>query len=118
MSHTITKDVTLTDMTCGSCGIDFAMPEWFRKQKKADGSTWYCPAGHPRVYRESDVAAAKRLLEEERLARQAVEDQLAASQREAKRQAKRVANGVCPCCNRSFVQLARHMKAKHPDFSS
>jgi chemotaxis response regulator CheB len=29
---------------------------------------------------------------------------------------KRVANGVCPCCNRTFKQLARHMKAKHPEF--
>ncbi len=30
---------------------------------------------------------------------------------------KRAANGVCPCCNRTFSDLARHMKAKHPDFA-
>jgi hypothetical protein len=24
--------------------------------------------------------------------------------------------GVCPCCNRTFQQLARHMKAKHPGY--
>jgi RNase P subunit RPR2 len=26
----------------------------------------------------------------------------------------RISKGVCPCCNRSFVQLARHMKTQHP----
>lgn len=28
---------------------------------------------------------------------------------------KRAATGTCPCCGRSFVQLRRHMAAKHPD---
>jgi Asp-tRNA(Asn)/Glu-tRNA(Gln) amidotransferase A subunit family amidase len=28
----------------------------------------------------------------------------------------RVGAGVCPCCNRTFKQLARHMQAKHPDY--
>lgn len=28
----------------------------------------------------------------------------------------RVANGVCPCCNRHFENLERHMKGQHPDF--
>jgi hypothetical protein len=25
--------------------------------------------------------------------------------------------GFCPCCNRSFSQLERHMASKHPNFS-
>jgi hypothetical protein len=33
-----------------------------------------------------------------------------------KRQLERVASGVCPCCNRSFVNLRRHMKTQHPEF--
>tara|TARA_Y100000310_G_scaffold338946_1_gene430083 strand:- start:1163 stop:1354 length:192 start_codon:yes stop_codon:yes gene_type:complete len=24
--------------------------------------------------------------------------------------------GVCPCCNRTFQNLSRHMETKHPDF--
>ena len=28
---------------------------------------------------------------------------------------KRIHAGVCPCCNRSFPNLQRHMAAKHPD---
>jgi hypothetical protein len=29
---------------------------------------------------------------------------------------KRIAGGVCPCCNRSFISLARHMKSQHPEY--
>lgn len=29
---------------------------------------------------------------------------------------KRLAGGVCPCCNRSFVSLAKHMASQHPDY--
>lgn len=29
---------------------------------------------------------------------------------------RRVSNGVCPCCNRSFADLHRHMTEKHPDY--
>lgn len=29
---------------------------------------------------------------------------------------KRTANGVCPCCTRSFTNLQRHMKSQHPDY--
>ena len=31
---------------------------------------------------------------------------------------KRVANGVCPCCNRTFGNLQRHMATKHPDHAA
>lgn len=27
----------------------------------------------------------------------------------------RVGRGVCPCCNRSFENLRRHMESKHPE---
>lgn len=29
---------------------------------------------------------------------------------------RRVSAGVCPCCNRTFQCLARHMATKHPDY--
>ena len=27
-----------------------------------------------------------------------------------------MANGVCPCCNRSFENLRNHMHTQHPDY--
>ena len=30
----------------------------------------------------------------------------------------RVQKGVCPCCNRYFAQLQRHMTTQHPNFAA
>lgn len=30
---------------------------------------------------------------------------------------RRIAAGVCPCCRRSFTDLARHMSSQHPDYA-
>ena len=29
----------------------------------------------------------------------------------------RIAGGACPCCNRTFQNLARHMATKHSDYA-
>ena len=85
---------------------------------------FYCPAGHRQYY------AGK--TEEEKLRRKLAQTQsdLKAEQgrvailkeqrdkvkRSHMRMRERVKNGVCPCCTRSFDNLARHMKTKHPEF--
>lgn len=46
------------------------------------------------------------------------EDEAAARRKaegELKQMQKRVHAGVCPCCNRTFANVARHMQSKHPD---
>ena len=30
----------------------------------------------------------------------------------------RVGHGVCPCCNRTFGDLYRHMSTKHPGYAA
>lgn len=126
MSETIYRDIVLTTMECGSCGIAFAMPESKRAECERNGGSWYCPNGHSRVYKET----FKQKYEREQQRRQEAErrtratrDLLAAEERSHNatkghltRTKKRASAGVCPCCNRTFQQLARHMKAKHPGF--
>lgn len=58
----------------------------------------------------AELRAAKCEILREQQARNAVEAEAA----KARRKLKRVQNGVCPCCNRSFWNLERHMKSKHP----
>ncbi|MEG3193744.1 helix-turn-helix transcriptional regulator, partial [Lysobacter sp. D1-1-M9] len=59
--------------------------------------------------KDADLARAK-----ERTADLARErDQVAKAHRKMRR---RVMNGVCPCCNRSFQNLREHMQTKHADF--
>ena len=112
----------MTEMVCGQCGIIFSVPEYWRSEKQRTGYSWYCPNGHCRVYTESDTEKYRKLLQEEKdrhaktLSR--LNEAEAAEQKTTKelnRVKKRVHAGVCPCCNRTFQQLARHMKAKHPE---
>ena len=121
----------LTITTCW-CGIVHAVPqelEDYQQRAHRNGEkevTIYCPLGHAGIPSGKGEAARLRdqLAEQERKTASAREDariaqaQIVALEAEATRKAKRAAAGVCPCCNRSFVQLARHMKSKHPDHAT
>lgn len=40
------------------------------------------------------------------------------AEKKATRVMKRAQRGVCPCCNRTFQNLAQHMKSKHADVNA
>lgn len=117
--------VDLKPITCSheGCGVHFALDAKFVEARRGDQATWYCPNGHPRWYPpgESDEAKLRRA-EAQKVA---LRDQLEAATREAEsvrvallRDRQRFANGVCPCCNRSFDNVRRHMTTKHPDYDT
>lgn len=106
------------------CGISFAVPSWWDKGKRETRTTFYCPNGHPQSYcAESDLDKARR---ERDIARQQVAraEQEAAealaraqkAERAEKRLKKRASAGTCPCCQRTFSNMATHMKNQHPNF--
>lgn len=109
-------------MECGACGVSFAVPIHFYNERYNKGGDWYCPNGHCRHFCESEVVKLRAQLDakqreltaskcetmRERQLREFAEKQKA-------RMSKRVQNGVCPCCNRTFQNLARHMATKHPE---
>ena len=103
-------------MCCGQCGIEFDIPEPFYRERKEDGGHWYCPNGHCRVFRESEASKLRR--ERDRLQQQLAQrdDEINTKQRQIKRLEKRAAAGTCPCCQRTFNNMSRHMKTKHPEF--
>ena len=110
--------------TCGKCGIVFQVPEAFDRERREGGGDWYCPNGHCRVYREREVDRLKRQLEAQKDSTRFANRRLESEQNSHRttrghltRQRKRAAVGLCPCCNRTFKQLARHMKPKHPGFA-
>lgn len=129
MTRTMEFTDTLVVVTCW-CGVNHAVPENLRKEQLArhrDGLSplgIYCPVGHSHVPRgkgEAEELRERLERERERAARLAAErDQVEASARAYKgvatRTRKRAAAGVCPCCKRTFKQLARHMKSQHPNF--
>ena len=116
---------------CPVCGVVHAFPDKFDEQalkhsREAPGETRsiYCPNGHCWSYlgkNESQKLQERLDRERAKAARLAAErDQAEASARAYKgaatRARNRSKNGVCPCCNRTFKALARHMRSQHPDF--
>lgn len=122
--------VTLETDTCASCGIVFGMPEHFITKRREDGATFYCPNGHSLHYKTTKVDQLKKELEQaNRTAEQYrnwyraeqgdhehTKHRLRATKGVLTKTKKRVANGVCPCCSRHFVNLERHMKGQHPEY--
>jgi hypothetical protein len=87
------------------------------KRLRQNHNEFYCPNGHRQYYTaESDADKLRRELKRKE---QEVADQVRAklqAQSEldaAQRKLKRVAKGICPCCNRSFTNLHKHMATKH-----
>lgn len=134
---TQTYIATVTVIECGKCGVAFGMTEDFIRERKRDKRTWYCPNGHPRYYpgptpEQEQIAAAERAAAAERRARERAEFErdrartdahgkailLGKAKAKLARVEERVAHGVCPCCNRTFKQLAAHMARKHPDYQA
>jgi hypothetical protein len=123
VTYYTTTQLELTVVDCCNCGMRFAMTTNLNQRlRNKPGSTFYCPAGHSQHY--TGKSAEQKLADAE--AREvALRDQLHAAEADAEatrvrllRDRHRFANGVCPCCNRSFENVRRHMTTKHPDYDA
>ncbi len=56
------------DMTCGTCGVAFCMPQALYNQRRKDHQTFYCPNGHRRYF-PGQTDEEKRIEELERRVR-------------------------------------------------
>lgn len=110
--------------SCSECGIIYAMPQDFRrKQLQLRERGWFfCPSGHRQCYigQSLEQRLAAETSRREMAQRQLVaeQDRLRKAKRDLSRAKKRAAAALCPvpgCC-RTFVQMRRHLKAKHPEF--
>lgn len=114
---TRTRKLLMDVEDCGICGILFAVDRQYLNDRREDLAVFYCPNGHGMSYTESE---SDRL----RAALTATRDQLSAANRRtaglrerSRRERARISNGVCPCCKRSFSNLARHMNGQHPGYA-
>lgn len=67
---------------------------------------------------QRQLEAAEARSKRQRELREAAERQAAAARGQVTKIKKRVGNGVCPCCNRTFSDLQRHMHTQHPEFKA
>lgn len=124
MSAILTHTETYEIEHCCTCGMAFAMTRDFKQRRINDHDWFYCPAGHSQHY-TAKTEAQKQLERAERLERTlANRDESLRAERAAHAVTKgkltktknRIANGVCPCCSRTFANLGRHMSSQHPDY--
>jgi hypothetical protein len=113
-------------IACPNCAALFAIPDEAHDAYRRTGNDFCCPNRHTMSYRDSTEAKLRQT--KDALARERADnDQLRAAREAAERRASaakgqvtkiknRVGRGVCPCCNRTFADLTRHMATKHPDF--
>lgn len=116
--------------TCAECAIQFAYPTKFQQERRKDHRTFYCPNGHPLVFKaETEEERLKKELDRARAATADWRAEAARVEAEREREKRahaatkgvltktraRISNGVCPDCNRTFVNLQRHMASKHKE---
>ena len=124
--------VTLKHFECcrSDCGILFGITPDKEKRLRDSGNEFYCPNGHRQSFTKSTVSKQKDEIAQLRHYAECLEADVE-TQRELKNTARytartykgnvtklknRVGKGVCPCCNRHFKNLERHMSGQHPDF--
>lgn len=128
------------EVKCVSCGTRYVTPTALHDAKLATRNddtpiASYCPYGHQMVYKpqrqmnideqtklerdrlKQDAARLEEEINLQRELRKAAERSAIAFKASATRVKNRAKAGVCPCCNRTFSQLQRHMKRKHPHFN-
>jgi hypothetical protein len=109
---------------CATCAVWHTVPEVTYEAYSREGGFWSCPNGHQRGFRKGsdEIEREETRRERDRLKQDAarLNGELAAERKradEAERKTvqirRRAAAGVCPCCNRTFLNVQRHMKTKH-----
>jgi len=124
MNDTLTYAGVLNVFTCPVCGITYGAPDEFVKAQRRDGGKVYCCRGHELGWDETEAQRLRKRLATAEATATHYRDQAEAAERSRRaikghltRVKRRVAAGVCPCCNRTFKDLGRHMAGQHPDYA-
>jgi hypothetical protein len=127
----ISHNQVLATEICCNCHIAFAMPKELQDRRRTEGGTFYCPNGHGQHYAKTENQKLREQLDRANsdsqywrqrkvdadAQKEATERRLSAQKGQVTKLKRRITNGVCPCCSRSFSNLRRHMSSQHPDFT-
>jgi hypothetical protein len=123
---------------CYTCKCEVWVPDalWAAcmHSRGVNGISYSCAYGHQqflcvgesdetKLRRERDRLTQRLAEKDDEIRRQherteAAERRGAAARGQVTKIKNRVGHGVCPCCNRTFENLARHMGAQHPTFTA
>jgi hypothetical protein len=121
---------------CAHCGCEVWLPDALHKAaaEGAPNISFYCGYGHVMAFSKGETEETKLRRERDRLAQRiaekddeikhqlrllnAAERRVTAARGQVTKIKNRVGRGVCPCCNRTFENLHRHVSSQHPTFTS
>jgi len=120
---TFTETITFEQKNCHTCGVPYALTEDYVSRRRKDHATFYCPNGHAAYYPQDneEEKLRKELKRKEQELANIVSEKIIMENilndeiKEKDKKLKRLTNGVCPCCNRTFANLHNHMKKQHPE---
>ena len=120
---TFTETLVMKLIYCANCNIPFAISENHQDRMRETHEGFYCPNGHSNIYNglnPEEKLRAELKRKEQELANVVTEKIIMKNDFEntikiKDRKLKRLTNGVCPCCNRTFSNLHNHMKKQHPN---
>ena len=112
---TVYVAIHLVPEECPVCHVWHAIPESMETRMKRNGESAYCPNGHSWLFIDDKAAR----LEKENTALQhrldIAKQEAAEEFRKRTRLERRIKAGICPCCQRHFTNVERHIKTKHPE---
>lgn len=119
----ITHEEEFRRLMCSHCAVVYYFPKKWCSNAENGKKEWSCPNGHGQVFSDSELNRMRR--ERDRLKQETA--RLEDVAREARARAekaekatkllkKRTSAGTCPCCARTFSNMAEHMKHQHPEF--
>lgn len=133
MNTTLDFTVSLTTINCGKCAGTYAINEKYRAEKQQESGFWHCPycetswgygeGTNAKLVKQ--IAQLQTTIEHKDAALISVREQRDTAERRRRamkgvhtRVCNRIKHGVCVCCNRTFANLAAHMKTQHPAFKA
>ena len=117
------------EITCceSGCGVSIYMSDQQYLDYRSRGNSFHCLNGHSQYFTNSDkrkiknaerrAARLEAQLDQERAHSEHLERRRRAEKAAKTRLKNRVSKGVCPCCNRHFANLAKHMESQHPGYT-
>lgn len=97
---------------CISCGTSFGIEEELLLELQKTGRVFYCPNGHSMVYSEPFEKQLKNAKEQAKWWKAEAE----AKAQQLTEAHDNIIKGKCPCCNRKFVSLRKHIEKAHPEY--
>lgn len=111
---------------CCRCRCPMALPiELYKAAKSSPKIIFYCAYGHEQHFLEGESEETRLRRDRDRLKQEAArleEERSNAivraekAEKATKRLKRRAAGGSCPCCDKTFADMGRHMKVRHPGF--